>query len=68
MTYTGRHRSDEPFVTDSLATAHSIALISYSGGVAMAYMVDDRIHQIHLPQRELRYMGRVINDALKETP
>jgi len=67
MTYTGRHRDPSPFTTDSLATAHSIALIPYSEGVAMAYMVDDRIHQIHLPQRELRYMGRVINDALKET-
>jgi len=68
MTYTGRHRNPSPFVTDSLATAHSIALIQHDAGVAMAYMVDDRIHQINLPQRELRYMGRVINDALKETP
>ena len=68
MTYTGRHRAEQPFVTDTLAVAHHVGAHQYPEGVAFAYVTDGLLHQINLPTPALAYLHRVFGDALKETP
>ena len=67
MTYTGRHRAEQPFVTDTLAEAAHVAAYAYPAGVALAYVTDGLLHQINLTTPAVGHLRRALN-AIEEQP
>ena len=70
MTYTGRHRAEQPFVTDMPQDVEGL----YAGtrserGITLAAQVDGRMVMFNVRERHhLAHLHRTIGDHLKEQP